>query len=187
MRLVVAAKEVADGRHISVPLFPERHVRGLFQDHLLGRPDPGDQVRLERPAGLVVPPGDDQRRDSDLAQPARAVQSRTAVFDSTADGRPGGPAMACSRASMPPRDWPSRWSRPPMPVRCGEKGKISCLRRPWPAGPRGRHREPAAVSGTARPGAAAGARDAVIPGMALAAIQINPFSRNVAETVETGA
>jgi hypothetical protein len=58
---------------------------------------------------------------------------------------------------------------------------------PWPAGPRGRHREPAAVSGTARPGAAAGARDAVIPGMALAAIQINPFSRNVAETVETGA
>ena len=64
------AQPAADDRHVAVPLLPVRHVRGLAEDGQLRRPEPAQQRDLQREARLVVPPGDDERRVLDLAEPA---------------------------------------------------------------------------------------------------------------------
>jgi hypothetical protein len=50
------AQEPADRRHVRVPLLPERHVRGAFEDDLLGPGDGACQFLLQLWRGLVVPP-----------------------------------------------------------------------------------------------------------------------------------
>ena len=49
--LVVLREEVADDRHEPLPLLPERHVRGVLEDHLLRARDPRHHVSCS--AGAV--------------------------------------------------------------------------------------------------------------------------------------
>src|SRR5436305_14646150 len=68
-RSVVCREERPDGRHVRLPLLPERHVRRLLQGHLLGSWDPVDERLLERRRRLVAAAADRERRHVDLAEP----------------------------------------------------------------------------------------------------------------------
>ena len=66
---VVTGQEVSDGAHVELALLQEGRVRRLLEHDLLGPCDTADEHILEGRRRLVVPTGDHQRRDPDLAQP----------------------------------------------------------------------------------------------------------------------